>query len=339
MREGLYPCTAADPMGSGPEQGLLGEGSLPWPSVVAARAFPSSLDIDGFYATDDLSAAHFLVSELSSDESDLTAEEAEDYFEMLISLFGRLKNASEVSAEQLLDLKARAEKIPVVGQLMFSTPNLPGTLASVAGIVHSGLKSTKVENLLDVSKSTKKLIKRWVASRGKPGSISARRAFKGKIKLIRIGGNLYLEVPANAKAKIYRVAGKVVGDAIHIPTYNAAKVLKSTAYVDGAAYPRRGIGRVLVGNMAGPVLAFGPQLAMDIGSATSGRDFLNRTAYSQPTNGLAFVGGTIVGATVSAPAIVVIAIGLAVGVIIQFVMSDDATGWGTSFGNFLTGKE
>ncbi|TDV58956.1 hypothetical protein [Pseudomonas sp. LP_7_YM] len=96
---------------------------------------------------------------------------------------------------------------------------------------------------------------------------------------------------------------------------------------------------MLVGNVAGPLLAFGPQLAMDIHDSTSGKDFLKKTAYSQPTNALVFASGVVVGATVSAPAIVIIGIGLVVGLTIQFVMSDDATGWGTSLGNLLTGKD
>jgi len=91
VSNGLYPCTAADPMGTGSQQGLLGEGSLPWPSVVAARAFPSSLDIAGTYATDDLSAAEFLINELSSPEAELSPEETEDYYTTLIFLFGKLK--------------------------------------------------------------------------------------------------------------------------------------------------------------------------------------------------------------------------------------------------------
>ncbi|RMM60570.1 hypothetical protein ALQ76_03967 [Pseudomonas syringae pv. atrofaciens] len=339
VRDGLYPCTAADPMGTGSQQGLLGEGSLPWPSVVAARAFPSSLDIAGTYATDDLSAAEFLINELSSPEAELSPEETEDYYTTLIFLFGKLKKAPNVAAKQFLELKEKAEKIPVIGSPLFSTANLPGTLASVGGILHAGSKATKVEDLLDLSKSTKTQLKKWAASRGKPGSVSAHRAFRGRIKLIRVGGNLYFEIPATAKASIYRVGGNVVGNTIHVPAYNAAKTLRSTAHVDGDLYGQRGVGKMLVGKAAGPILAFGPQLVMDINSATSGRDFLKKTAYSQPTNALVFASGVAIGATVSAPAVLVIAIGLGVGLVIQIVMSDDVSGWGTSLGNLLTGKD
>lgn len=59
---------------------------------------------------------------------------------------------------------------------------------------------------------------------------------------------------------------------------------------------------------------------------------------SQPTNSLVFASGVIIGATVSAPAIVIIALGLGAGLVIQMVMSDDVTGWGTSLGDLFTGK-
>jgi hypothetical protein len=99
------------------------------------------------------------------------------------------------------------------------------------------------------------------------------------------------------------------------------------------------VGRVLVGNAAGPLLAFGPQLVMDIRSSESTDEFLEKTAYSQPTNGLVFASGVIIGATVSAPAVVVIALGIGAGLLIQVVMSDEVTGWGTSFGDVLLGKD
>lgn len=339
MNNGLYPCTAADPMGAGPQDGLLGEGSLPWPSEIAARAFPSSLSIGGLYSTDDLSAAEFLIKELSSQESALSEEESEEYCSLLISLIGKLKKAPNITIKQFTDIKQKAEAIPVVGPLLFSTANLPGTLASVGGLIHAGSRATKVENLLDISQSTKKQLKKWAASRGKPGSVSAHKAFRGRIKLIRMGGNLFFEIPATANASMYRVAGKVVGDFIHVPAYDTAKALRATSHVDGGAYGQRGVGRVLVGSAAGPLLAFGPQLVMDIHSSTSTDEFLKKSAYSQPTNGLVFASGVVIGATVSAPAIVIIALGIGAGLVIQMVMSDEGTGWGTAFGNFTTGKD
>ncbi|MBO9551039.1 MAG: hypothetical protein J7573_16445 [Pseudomonas sp.] len=324
-------------MGVGPQDGLLGDGALPWPSDVAARAFPSTVDIGGSYAIDSISGMEFLIAELSNPESDLSETESEEYLALLCSLLSEAKSSGAAGAEQLLALKQKAELIPVVGPLLFSTTNLPGTLASVGGIVHSGAQATKVENLLDLTDATKKQLKRWASSRGKPGSVSPRRAFRGRIKLVSKGGNLFFEIPATAKANVYRVAGKVVGDVIHLPAYGTSKELSRLAHVDNNGYGQRGVGKVL--NKAGPALAFGPQLFMDAHDATSVEDFFKRSAYSQPTNAAAFAAGWVIGTFVGGPAIVVLAVGWIAGVVVQLVMSDEETGAGRAIGNFLTGKD
>ncbi|MFJ4353085.1 hypothetical protein ACIPZ5_19545 [Pseudomonas sp. NPDC089428] len=333
----FYPCTAADPMGVGPEDGLLGDGALPWPRDVAARAFPSLVDIGGSYAIDTISGAEFLIAELSNPESDLSETEAEEYLALLCSVLGKIKSTGAAGGEQFLALKKKAELIPVVGPLLFSTTNLPGTLTSVGVIVHSGTQATKVENLLDLSDATKKQLKRWASSRGKPGSVSPRRAFRGRIKLVTKGGNLFFEIPATEKAKIYRVAGKVAGDVIHLPAFGTSKELSRLAHVDNNGYGQRGVGKVL--GKAGPALAFGPQFVMDVHDATSVEDFFKRSAYNQPTNAAAFAAGWAIGTFVGGPAIVVLAVGWVAGVLVQLVMSDEQTGAGNAIGNFLTGKD
>ncbi|CAI3803482.1 hypothetical protein GLGCALEP_03377 [Pseudomonas sp. MM221] len=332
----IYPCTAADPMGSGEQDGLLGQGDLPWPSVVAARTY-DRLDIGGLYSADDMSAAEFLIAELKSSETELSADEAEEYAVLLRNLISKIETSAEVTKDQALAIKKKAEALPVVGPLLFSTPNLPGTLASIGGVVHAGSKATRVEDLLDLTEATKKQLKRWATSRGKPGSVSPRRAFRGRIKLVSRGGNLFFEIPATTKANIYRVAGKTVGDVIHLPAYGTAKELSRLAHVDSSGYGQRGVGKVL--GKAGPALAFGPQLAIDAHDATSFEDFLSKSAYSQPTNAAAFAAGVVVGSIMSGPAIVVISVGWIAGVVVQLVMSDEVTGAGTAIGDFLTGKD
>ena len=223
---------------------------------------------------------------------------------------------------------------------MFSTANLPGTLASVGGVIHSASKSTKVENLLDLPDATRKKLKQWAATRGKPGSVSANRAFRGRIKIIRLGGNLYFEVPTSAKASMYRHSGAVVGRTLNIPVYSTASSLSARAHVDSSAYGQRGVGKLLVGSAAGPLLAFGPQLIIDAHDATSVEEFFKRSAYSQPTNALAFASGLAVGALIGgSAAVVLIPVGLAVGVWVQLFMSDDVSGLGTSLGDYLTGNK
>ncbi|SDP57259.1 hypothetical protein SAMN04490202_4927 [Pseudomonas reinekei] len=148
MNNGLYPCTAADPMGVGPHDGLLGEGALPWPSEIASRAFPSSLAIGGLYSTDDLSAAEFLIKELSSPEAELSEDEYEEYWILLISLIAKLKKAVNVTAEQFAKIQKKAVSIPVVGPLLFSPANLPGTLASVGGLFMLAREQPRLKTFL-----------------------------------------------------------------------------------------------------------------------------------------------------------------------------------------------
>ena len=205
----IYPCTAADPMGLGGQDGLLGQGDLPWPSVVAARTY-AKMDVGGLYSADDMSAAEFLVAELQSSETQLSADEAEEYAQLLYSLIAKMEKSGRFAADELLAIKEKAEKIPVVGSLLFSTANLPGTLANVAALGHAASKATKVENLLNMTDATRGKLKKWAASRGKPGSVSAARAMKGRLKLVRMGGNLYFEIPANSQASLYRLPGRAV---------------------------------------------------------------------------------------------------------------------------------
>jgi len=66
---------------------------------VAARAFPSTLDIGGTYAVDDLSAAEFLIAELGSPESELSEKEVEEYTVLLRSLLNIIRAAVSVSGK------------------------------------------------------------------------------------------------------------------------------------------------------------------------------------------------------------------------------------------------
>lgn len=333
----FYPCTAADSMGLGGQDGLLGQGDLPWPSVVAARSY-SRLDIGEIYYADDISAAELLIAELKSSDAELGAEEAEEYALLLRNLISKIQTSAQYTRDQVVSIQEKAASIPLVGSLLFGAANLPGTLANVGTLVHAGSKSTRVENLLDITEATRKKLKKWAATRGKPNSVSASRAFKGRLKLVRVGGNLYFEIPANTRASIYRIPRPVGGSHAHAPAFNSAKALRSMAHVDNAAYGSRGVGKVLTGKVSGGILAFGMQAVVDWSTSTSFKDFVVKSAYSQPTNALVFAAGLAIGAG-SAPAVVVITLSLFAGLAIQLFMSDDATGWGTDLGNFLTGKE
>ncbi|POG11699.1 hypothetical protein BGP82_29365 [Pseudomonas putida] len=103
-----------------------------------------------------------------------------------------------------------------------------------------------------------------------------------------------------------------------------------------AGYSSRGVVKVLTG--AGGALASGTQAYLDATEAKSISEFFQKSAYTQPTNALAFGVGVLVGG-LTGPAIVVIALSLGAGLAVQFVMSDDFSGMGTTLGNFLKGKD
>ncbi|SDK88994.1 hypothetical protein SAMN05216189_105620 [Pseudomonas delhiensis] len=324
-------------MGRGP-QGLLGEGELPWPEVVAARAFPSQINIGGEYATDDLSGAAFLISELENPDNEMSAEETEDSIALLILLFARLKQSAKVSASELESLRKRAEAIPYIGSPLFGHANLPGTLAGVAGVLHARLLSKRLIDLLDIPDKLKKELLNWAKNRGQSGSRSARKTFHRRIKLVYKKGHLLFEIPATETAKLYRIAGKTGAEFVHVPAYNSMQALRSRTPIDGTAYGSRGVGKLLTGTASNGLLAFGPQAIIDAYGSSSWDDFMHRSAYSQPTNAAAFVVGTLAATAIGGTAIVGILIGLSIGVAVQIIMSDDMTGWGRDIGDSLTGK-
>ncbi|MEL7941656.1 MULTISPECIES: hypothetical protein [Pseudomonas] len=332
----FYPCTREDPMGLGP-QGLLGEGELPWPEVVAARAMPSRINIGGEYATDDYSGAMFLAGELASADSDMSEEEAEESLALLVFLFGKLKQAGKTSAKEMEALRKQAEAIPVVGPLLFSASNLPGTVANVAGMMHAGLKTKRVVDLLDIPDKLKKELATWASTRGRSGSRSARKTFHRRIRLVHVEGNLKFRIPATETARLYRVGGEVVGDLLQVPAYDTLKDLRSRTYIDAKAYGTRGFGKVLSSNAVGAALSFGPQAYIDASNSHSVGEFLEKSAYSQVGNVAAFTAGFVVASLVAGPAVIVIGISLIAGAGAQFTV--ERFGADKAIGDFLTGKK
>lgn len=104
-------------MGIGGQDGLLGQGDLPWPSVVAARTY-GRLDIGGIYSADDMSAAEFLIAELKSSETELSADEAEEYAPLLSNLISKLETSAKVTKNQVLAIRKKSrvnsERRPVI---------------------------------------------------------------------------------------------------------------------------------------------------------------------------------------------------------------------------------
>jgi hypothetical protein len=321
MDERFLPCTVANPNGSRQQAGLMGSGNLPFPSEIASRAFPAPPNFAGYYATNDYNAAMFLAHELASPDSDMPPTEAQESLQLLRSLIRNLSSAPDVSIEALKDLQNAAMAIPEVGPLMFSSANLPGTLVGVGTTVAALSKSKSVVDLLDLSPADKKKLIKWANNRGKANSTSANKTFRGKIKLIRVAGQLHFEVPITAQAQSYKVLGQVGAQVAHLPAYGTRGALNQRAmlHAEGAT---RGL-KFMSGNTVGFALAIGPQAYMDYTSSTSMDEFYTKSYENQPTNVAAFAGSLIFSAiagSLGAPLVIVFVVGMVAGTAVQSFM-------------------
>ncbi|WP_077049208.1 hypothetical protein [Pseudomonas sp. KK4] len=323
MDERFLPCTVANPRGTRQQAGLIAGGNLSFPSEIASRSFPAPQNFAGYYATSDYNAAMFLAHELASPESEMSPSEAQESLQLLRSLFRNLSTAADVSIEAMKELQKAAQSIPEVGNLMFSPANLPGTLVSAGTSMAAFSKSKSVADLLDLSATDKKKVIKWANSRGTANSTSAKKTFKGRIKLIRIAGQLHFEVPITAQAQSYKVLGQVGGQVAHLPAYGTKGALNQRAmlHADGAT----GGLKFLTGNTMGVALAIAPQAYLDYSNSTTMEEFYKKSIYSQPTNVAAFAGGAIVSvflgsSLVAAPLVIVLLVGWGAGLAIQYYM-------------------
>jgi len=342
MDERFLPCTVANPRGTRQQAGLIGGGNLSFPSEIASRSFPAPQNFAGYYATSDYNAAMFLAHELASPELDMSPSEAQESLQLLRSLIRNLSSAKDVSLEALKELQKTAEAIPEVGSLLFSPANLPGTLVSAGTSVAAFSKSKSVVDLLDLSAADKKKLIKWANSRGTANSTSAKKAFKGRIKLIRVAGQLHFEVPITAQAQSYKVLGRVGGQVAHLPAYGTRGALNQRAMLHAGG--ATGSLKFMTGNTVGAVLAVGPQAYLDYTSSASMNEFYRKSAYSQPTNVAAFGGGVAAGYVVGAisigvgagvaPLVLIVVIGWLAGTAVQHLMG--STGVDKAVGDYLT---
>ncbi|MGY2183560.1 hypothetical protein [Pseudomonas agarici] len=89
-------------------------------------------------------------------------------------------------------------------------------------------KSKSVIDLLDMTAAEKKLIN-WADSRGSSTSRSAKKPFKGKIKLVRVEGQLHFEVPITAQVQNYKVLGQAGRQVAHVLAYETRAALNQPA--------------------------------------------------------------------------------------------------------------
>ena len=341
----LLPCTVANPRGLRRQAGLVGGGNLPFPSEIASRNFPASPNFAGYYATNDYNAAMFLAHELASPEAVMTPVEAQESVQLLRTLIQRLSAGKNTSAEALKKLQKMAGDIPDIGSLLFSSTSMPGTLVTVGNMAAAMSKSKSVVDLLDLSPADKKKLIQWASERGKASSTSASKAFKGKIKLVRVGGQLHFEVPVTAQAQSYRVLGQVGSQVAHIPAYGTRAVLNNRAMLHGHG-ATRGL-KLMTGAPVGVALAVLPQAYVDYSSSTTIEEFYKKSVYSQPANLAGFASGVASGVLVGialagaglgvAPLILVLVIGWYAGWKVQSLIIE--SGADKVIGNFLVGAD
>ncbi|QKZ02398.1 hypothetical protein [Pseudomonas eucalypticola] len=336
MDEMLLPKTAMANLGPQRQPGLLGKGTLPSAPDMQMGAFTCSpLNIGGLYATDDYGAAMFLANDLQSPDPGMSAAELEAAALMLRDLMAKLYKEGKVGFEEMVELQKAAEGIPVIGPLMFSAANLPGTLAGVGGLIAGAAQTTSVNNLLDMTPALRKKLQAWAKSGGSKNYTKANRHFKGRIKLVRVNGVLHLEIPLTAQATNYRILNKSGNTHVRVPAAGTAPRLGKWSWVH--ANGATGAAKVLSGNSVGALLAVGPQAYIDATNSNSVHEFLNKSAYSQPTNVAAFGAGVVVSvvfASTAVPFVVVLAIGLSAGWLAQYAMGE--SGADKSIGDFLT---
>jgi hypothetical protein len=334
MSNFLTPPTSASLRCERRQPGLLGVGQQGFAGETAMSFYMRPPSIAGQYVTDDYTAAWLLVYQLSSPDEEMSPAEIEASVLLLRELLQKLKEATNISVEALQSLQKAAEDIPIVGSLMFSGGNLPGTIASASGLVMAATKSKKVSDLLDLTKAQSKKLHKWANSRGGPNAQTAGKALKGRIKIIREAGQLYLKIPLTVDARDYKVLGTIGRTAIQIPIDQARSTLNKSVHLhaNGAS----GNLKVMTGSVLGFVLAVGPQAYLDWNSSTSKQDFLRKSAETQPTNLASFVVGAVATAALGAagaPLIVVLGVGWLAGLGAQAVMAH--TGWDKEFKDYL----
>ncbi|MDU8432875.1 hypothetical protein RYA99_27300 [Pseudomonas syringae pv. actinidifoliorum] len=328
MNKFLTPPTSAALSCERRQPGLLGSGQQGFAGKSAMDFYMQPGRFAGLYATDDYTAAVYLVHQLSSRDEQMSPDEFKSAALLLRKLLQKLKSATNVSVEALQSLQQAAEKIPVIGPLMFSAGNLPGTVATAAGGVMAAAQSRKVSDFLDITAEQKAKLNAWANSRGAPGAQSARRTFKGSIKIISKEGQLFFEIPVTAVAKHYKILDAIGPSVAHVPVKNTSAALGQRAQLH--AQGATGVLKHMGSNTVGVALAVGPQAYLDYSSSTTNLEFYNKSVYSQPTNivsagfgvgtGYAMAAAAAFFAVPAAPLVVVIAVSFGVGLVAQWVM-------------------
>lgn len=231
MSHFLTPSTSAPLRCDRRQTGLLGGGHSPLAGKSAMDFYMKPGQFAGRHAVDDYTAAWYLVHQLSSGDEQISPKDFNSAALLLRELLQKLKAAAIVSSEALRSLQQAAADIPEIGPLMFSGGNLPGTLATAAGGIMAAAKSRKVSDLLDLTDAQKNKLHAWANSRGSSGARSAKKTFRGAIKVISINGQRFFEVPITAVAQHYKILGEVGQSVAHVPLGSTRAALSQRAHL------------------------------------------------------------------------------------------------------------
>lgn len=126
MSNFLTPPTSASMRCERRQPGLLGRGQQGFAGESAMDFYMQPGQFAGEYATDDYTAAVYLVHQLSSRDEDMSPDEFRSAALLLRELLQKLKSATNVSVEALQSLQQAAEKSLRLGHSCFHGAICPG---------------------------------------------------------------------------------------------------------------------------------------------------------------------------------------------------------------------
>ncbi|MDN7181909.1 hypothetical protein M0D69_28650 [Caballeronia sp. SEWSISQ10-4 2] len=330
----FYACTAEDPYGYGPSPGLLGPGQSPDPSLSLFRRDIGVIRVPlgGSYATDNLTAAQYIVQRLKSNP-DLSASERIQLVLWLREALNAMRSASSrASQSEVGKVYQQARSIPGVGEVIdvsVAPGSLPATLAAGSATLHAVASRAPVSGMLDLPPDLQKRLLQWANKGGNQGIKSARKNFGDVLKITKVDGKFVFEIPASETAKSFVIRGQAAERVIRIPAYRqlAQDALESKTWMNMEGYGSTRLGGILTGAKGTAALSFGPQMVLDAIDSHSFGQWLSLEAHNQPANlaawGVSFVVAAVLG---SASAVVVVPLALGAGVVVALFVNHEGVG-------------
>lgn len=330
----FYPCTAEDPYGYGPSPGVLGAGQSPDPGLSPFRRDIQivRVPLGGTYATDNLTAAQYIVERLKNNP-DLPPQERIQLVMWLREALAALRSASSrVSQSDVGKVYAQAKSIPGVGDFMdvsVAPGSLPATLAAGSATLHAVASRAPVSEMLNLPPDLQKRLLQWASKGGNQGIKSARKNFGSSLKITKVDGKFVFEIPASESAKSFIVRGQAAERVIRVPAYRqlAQDALDSKTWMSMEGYGSTKLGGMLTGAKGTAALSLGPQMLLDAIDSHSFGQWVSLEAHNQPANlaawGVSFVVAALLG---GASAVVIVPVALVAGMAAALFVNQSGLG-------------